>query len=250
MAGLSNTQQKRLPTYEEAKAISNEANDVTLPEPEGPTLTQAGRNIKAFFSEDQPVQPATSRKEPKPTPEAAPVAPKKATIVAESVPSHKTGTVLHGMTNLIKDFNLTPHEAAGVMGNLAHESDWFQKLQEEPSKYLKKGSKGGYGWAQWTDNEWEPRRTQFLDYAKKNKLKATSDQANYGYLREDLNANPRYMSSIKGSPDVLSSTERFMNSYEKPNAEVAHLEQRQARAKGILDLYNRVQKRTQRMAMK
>lgn len=250
MAGLDKTQQKKLPSYEEAKALSNEANDVTLPEPEGPTLTQAGRNIKAYFSEDQPVQPAKSRNEPKPTPEQEPQKPvaKKTTVVAEAVPEHKAGTVIHGMNNLIRDFNLTPHEAAGVMGNLAHESDWFQKLQEEPSKYTK--GKGGYGWAQWTDNEWEPRRTQFLDYAKKNKLKIASDQANYGYLREDFKANPRYVSSIKGSPDVLQSTSRFMDSYEKPNAEVAHLDRRQARAKGILELYNRVQKRTQKLAMK
>lgn len=211
-------------------------------------LTQAGRNIQAFFSEDQPVQPATSRNEPKPTPEPQKPAAKKRTVVAEAVPDSKAATVLHGMDNLVRDFGLSPHEAAGVMGNLAHESDWFQKLQEEKSQYTK--GKGGYGWAQWTDNEWEPRRTKFLDYAKTNKLKPTSDQANYGYLREEFKANPRYVSAIKGSPDVLTSTERFMNSFEKPKEEVAHLDKRQARAKGILELYNRVQKRTQKLAMK
>jgi len=249
MAGLDSTKQKRLPTLDQAKAIvSNEANDITLPEPAGPALTQAGRNIQAYFSEDQPVQPALSRNEPKPPPEPQKPAPKPTAIAAEPVPDQKAATVLYGMNSLIKDFGMTPHEAAGAMGNFAHESDWFGKLQEEKSKYTK--GKGGYGWAQWTDNEWEPRRTNFMKYAKDNKLKPTSDQANYGYLHEDMKANPRYMSSIKGSPDVGTATERFMNSYLRPKAEVAHLDRRQARAQGILDLYNRVHSRTQKLAMK
>lgn len=253
MAGLGSTSQKRLPSLDEARAISNEANDVMLPEPAGPALTQVGRNIQAYFSEDQPVEPATSRNGPSPMPEALPPkpAPKKETALAkETVPDGKRTTILHGMNNLIKDFNLTPHEAAGLMGNLAHESDWFNRLQEEKSQYTKKGNKGGYGWAQWTDNEWEPRRTNFLKYAKDNKLKPTSDQANYGFLKQDLANNPHYLRAVRGSGDVNAATERFMNSYEKPNAEVAHLDRRQSRAAAILDLYNRSNARTQKLAMK
>lgn len=252
MAGLANTKQKSLPSYDEARAISNEANDITLPEPAGPTLTQAGRDIKAFFSEDQPVQPATSRTSTPPPPEAQPQKPvakpaERPRILAEAVPDDKAKSVLHGMNSLIKDFGMKPHEAAAVMGNLAHESDWFRNLEEDKSKYTK--GKGGYGWAQWTDNEWEPRRTNFLKYAKQNKLKPTSDQANYGFLREDFKANPRYLNSLKGSPDVLVATEKFMNSYERPKAEVAHLDKRQARAQGALELYHRVKSRTQKLAM-
>jgi len=229
--------------------VSNEANDVTLPEPADNALTQVARDIKAYYSPEQPVQPAQSRTLTLPSPELAlPAKVSNPQPSVDPVPAGKTKTVLHGMNNLVNDFELSPHEAAGVMGNLAHESEWFTKLQEEKSKYTKPGNKGGYGWAQWTDSEWEPRRTNFLKYAKVNKLHPTSDQANYGFLKTDLSNNPRYIKSIRGADDVNDATERFMNSYEKPNSKVAQLDKRQNRAQAILDLYNKSKSRTQKLA--
>jgi Phage tail lysozyme len=236
MAGLANA---RLP---------DEANDVMLPEPEKPSLTQVGRDIQAYFNKDQPVEPAQSREGFKPTPEtkAKPAPVKKVEIAAEPVPTEKHGTVLNSMRRLITDFGMPPHRAAAVLGNGAHESDWFRNLDEDKSKYTK--GKGGYGWMQWTDNEWEPRRANFVAYAKANKLKPSSDKANYGYLAQELQQNPRYLASMRNAHDVDAATEKFMNSYERPNSAVSHLESRQAKARGILKLYG--EKMNPRLAMR
>ncbi|MDB4356384.1 phage tail tip lysozyme, partial [Akkermansiaceae bacterium] len=50
--------------------------------------------------------------------------------------------------DLMRDFGLTEFQAAGLVGNLAYESGNFKQLQEKEP--LIPGSKGGYGFAQWT----------------------------------------------------------------------------------------------------
>jgi tail lysozyme len=56
------------------------------------------------------------------------------------------------MSNLTQDFGLTREQAAGLVGNFGAETGGFAKLQEV--KPLVPGSRGGWGWAQWTG----PRR--------------------------------------------------------------------------------------------
>lgn len=52
------------------------------------------------------------------------------------------------MELLMRDFPaLDLDDAAAILGNLRHESGGFASLQEV--KPTVKGSKGGYGWAQW-----------------------------------------------------------------------------------------------------
>ena len=59
------------------------------------------------------------------------------------------------VADLARDFNLTPAQAAGIAGNLAHETGGFKHMQEiQP---MIPGSRGGYGFAQWTG----PRRRAF-----------------------------------------------------------------------------------------
>ena len=79
---------------------------------------------------------------------------------------------------LAANFNLQPFQAAGIVGNLGFESAGFTKLHEigQPE------GQGGYGWAQWTGQ----RRRTFLDYADQKGLDWRSDEANYGYLMEEL----------------------------------------------------------------
>ena len=53
---------------------------------------------------------------------------------------------------LMRDLGLTDLQAAGLLGNLGHESGGFRQLQEVAPAVA--GSRGGWGLAQWTG----PRR--------------------------------------------------------------------------------------------
>jgi len=82
--------------------------------------------------------------------------------------------------DLMRDFGLTREQAAGFVGNLDHETGGFKFMQEiEP---VVPGSRGGYGFAQWTG----PRRRAFEAWAEENNLPLDSYEANYGYLRHEL----------------------------------------------------------------
>jgi len=85
------------------------------------------------------------------------------------------------MRRLLSDFpSLDAQGAAAIFGNLGHESIGLTKLQE--IKPTVKGSRGGYGWAQWTG----PRRRAYEDYCKRNGKDPASDEANYAYLFVEL----------------------------------------------------------------
>lgn len=90
------------------------------------------------------------------------------------------------------DFGLNDVQAAGLVGNLGHESAGFNQLQEGG----KAPGTGGYGWAQWTGS----RRQQYLQWAKVNGLDPASDEANYGFLKHELSTN------YKGTIDALKQT--------------------------------------------
>ncbi len=81
---------------------------------------------------------------------------------------------------LIGEFGLTINQAAGFVGNPGFESGGFTKLQE--LRPAVPGSRGGFGWPQWTG----PRRRAFEAWAAKQKLDIASDEANYGYIAEEL----------------------------------------------------------------
>jgi hypothetical protein len=84
------------------------------------------------------------------------------------------------MRRLMSEFKLSPMHAAAIVGNLAHESNGFRTLQEV--KPTVAGSRGGYGWAQWTG----PRRREFEEYCRGAKLSPASDEANMGFLIHEL----------------------------------------------------------------
>lgn len=92
------------------------------------------------------------------------------------------GTRLLG--DLMRDFNLTQEQAAGVVGNLAHETGGFKHMQE--IKPVVPGSRGGFGFAQWTG----PRRVAFEQWAAEKGLDPTSYEANYGFLQHELQNTP------------------------------------------------------------
>lgn len=84
------------------------------------------------------------------------------------------------MALLMRDFPLALDDAAAILGNLGHESGGLAQLQE--LKPVVAGSRGGYGWPQWTGS----RRRAYEAYCRRNGLDPASDKANYGYLFVEL----------------------------------------------------------------
>ncbi|TXN33898.1 phage tail tip lysozyme [Methylobacterium sp. WL19] len=92
------------------------------------------------------------------------------------------------MKRLMEDFGLSKEEAGVVLGNLGHESAGFKAFEEG-------GGGPGRGWAQWTD---PGRKRRFFQYAEDNKLDPKSDEANYGFLKWELqNTHKSAISALK-----------------------------------------------------
>jgi len=129
---------------------------------------------------------------------------------------------------LIQDFGLTDIQAAGVVGNLGHESGGFKSMQEKSPR----GGRGGYGWAQWTG----PRRKAFEAWAAKNNLDINSDAANYGYLKYELqNTEKKAIPAVKTASSLEEAVKLFEAQFER--AGVKHYESRNKYAKIALDSY-------------
>lgn len=133
------------------------------------------------------------------------------------------------MSDLQRDLGLTKEQAAGVVGNLMHESGGFGSLQEISP--LVPGSKGGYGYAQWTG----PRRDAFESYVENNGLDPTSYEANYGFLKNELETNPyerdQFM-TVKAAQTAEEAARLISENYLRPG--IPHMPARVAFANQAL----------------
>lgn len=116
------------------------------------------------------------------------------------------------VSDLQQDFGLTREQAAGIAGPLAMESAGFGTLQEV--RPLIPGSRGGFGYAQWTG----PRRRAFESWSRQKGLDPTSYEANYGFLRHELQntGEGRVLQSIRGISDSQSAAQAFTNQFLRP----------------------------------
>lgn len=139
--------------------------------------------------------------------------------------------------DLKKDFEFSDTQAAAFVGNLAVETDQFKTLQEY--KPTVKGSRGGYGFAQWTG----PRRVAYEKFAKDNKLDPSSYEANYSFLKQELTTNiPETIGSIgvnttrdlKDKQDLKSASDFVTDYFLRPG--VPHKDKRRLAAQNVLDL--------------
>lgn len=113
------------------------------------------------------------------------------------------------MARLQRDFGLTRTQAAAIVGNLGHESKGLQAINEE--KPLIPGSRGGFGWAQWTG----PRRRAFDAWVAKNGLDPKSDEANYGFLKHELQTTHKHaIKNLKRQSDPHAAMVQFESDYE------------------------------------
>ena len=110
--------------------------------------------------------------------------------------------------DLRRDFGLTANQAAGVVGNLGHESGGFRHYQEiSPTS-----GRGGAGWAQWTG----PRRTAFENYTRANNLNPQSYEANYGFLKNELTGTHRNaLTALKKANTVQDAVYAFEGQFER-----------------------------------
>lgn len=117
------------------------------------------------------------------------------------------------------DLNLSRVQACGIMGNIGGETGGFKALQE--IKPTVAGSRGGYGWMQWTG----PRRKKYEAWAKAKNLNIASDETNYLYLVEETKTDEVHsLMQLRKTTTVESATETFMLQNLRPGA--PHLEGR------------------------
>ena len=113
----------------------------------------------------------------------------------------------------MKDFGLTTFQAAGMFGNFGHETGGFLHWQE--IKPVVKGSRGGFGWAQWTGQ----RRKEFEAYCARNWHDPKSHDTNYGFLYFELTGTEkRALSLLKRTTTLSGATLSFMRNFERPGA--------------------------------
>jgi hypothetical protein len=99
------------------------------------------------------------------------------------------------MAILMRDFDLAVADAAAILGNLGHESGGFRFMQE--IRPLIAGSRGGYGWAQWTG----VRRRQFEQWCASQALDPASDDANMSFLSHELHTTQAgAIAAVKRAP--------------------------------------------------
>lgn len=123
------------------------------------------------------------------------------------------------MRRFMADFDCSELDAAAVFGNAGHESLGFTALQE--IKPTVTGSRGGYGWFQWTG----PRRRAFEAYCKRNNLQPASEKANYGFLFVELHGDEAgAMPATKRAKSLKDKVIAFEAGYER--AGVKHYDSR------------------------
>jgi len=141
------------------------------------------------------------------------------------------------MRRLMADFDLTDIQAAGILGNLAHESGLRAVQEVHPIG----GGRGGFGWAQWTG----PRRVAFEDYCQRTHQDPKSDTANYAYLWRELSGHQegfdyrKSITELKKTTTLSDAVTAFERSFEKANPKYKHYAERDKWAERALVAYRK-----------
>lgn len=132
------------------------------------------------------------------------------------------------MRMFMKDFGASELDAAAVFGNAGYESLGFTTLQEQKPKV--KGSRGGWGWFQWTG----PRRKAFEAYCARNGYDLASPDANYKFLFVELTSTEKgALPKLKEAETLEDKVKAFEVAFER--AGVKAYPKRNAWAKIALD---------------
>jgi hypothetical protein len=127
-----------------------------------------------------PVKHTTAGSDPfDTTPQQRPLTQEESRAMAEKV-----------ARQLMIDFpGMTKEQAAGIVGNLYHESagmnanvNEFGSDPSSPDYGMPNKTQFGYGWAQWSGT----RKQDFLNFCQREGLDPRSPAANYGFLKYEL----------------------------------------------------------------
>jgi hypothetical protein len=162
----------------------------------------------------------------KKNPEAAP------TIGASSSPAYalfqKKAPLL--IRSLISDLGLSVYQAAAVVGNIGWETGGFRALKEVAPI----DGRGQIGYGSWTG----PRRDAFEAFVQAKGLDYTSDEANYGFLLRELQTtHSSAVASVKATSSLEAATLAFQNTYIRPAAQYAALDNRISLARIALETF-------------
>jgi hypothetical protein len=124
---------------------------------------------------------------------------------------------------LMKDFGFTREQAAGIVGNLYHESAGMNPHVNEfeysgyhagdPRNFGPPANNVyGYGWAQWSAD----RKTAYLDFAKQQGLDPGSPKANYAFLVHELKTTEAgTVDAVKKATTPAEAAVAFCTVYER-----------------------------------
>ena len=136
------------------------------------------------------------------------------------------------MNRLMRDFGITKEQAAGVLGNLGHESRGLTAGIQEINP---RAGRGGLGWAQWTG----PRRVAFEEFLNANGLDASDPEANYAFLTQELRTTHAYaLDALRQAKSVEEATYIFENTFEKAADDAKHYDRRNEYAFEALGYYD------------
>ena len=138
------------------------------------------------------------------------------------------------MTRVMRDYNLSPEQAAGVVGNLSHETGGFRLMQE--ARPL--AGRGGWGLAQWTG----PRRREFEAFAQQNGGNLRDFNTQYSFLDRELRGQTRGawspnsgLEGLRGVNSTRDATAYFSRNFERPG--IPHMGSRMNHAEQALADY-------------
>lgn len=106
-------------------------------------------------------------------------------------------------------FGFSRDDAAAIVGNLGHETLGFTKMQEMAPTV--RGSRGGYGWAQWTG----PRRVAFEHWCAGKGVSPDSYEGNYSFLYRELAMGyTKAVAAVKAAVTLKDKVIAFEKVYE------------------------------------
>lgn len=121
--------------------------------------------------------------------------------------------------------------ACAIAGNGGEESGGLNPVTED---HPLGGGLGGYSWFQWTG----PRRIAFFSWCNAKAIDPNSDAAAIGFLIHELQTTQAAaITAMEKVPSLGDKVEAFMNTFERPNQAVAHLDVRIQYANRALAYY-------------
>jgi hypothetical protein len=131
-------------------------------------------------------------------------------VALDTTTGTEVGTKL--VSDLEEALGITRAQAAGLVGNLDHETGGFKFMQElDPAV---PGSRGGLGFAQWTGT----RRKEFEAWAASNDMDVNSYEANLGYLVHEISntSEGRFLEELEGASTAEEAARIVSRKYLRP----------------------------------